>query len=170
MSVRKHNDKVFQEDSPWIYLQDNRPWDKARVQELHGGGKQCHSTWLYISVWLRRLALLSDENATEKLRNSCQRILAQSAVDMEDMITISSLLPFLMSRDMLSKGEVEELQNTSLYPTASARCIKLANCIYLKARNTLERFYLSLMDSCGRAGLGQHYHLANNIRQRGKEL
>ena len=170
MSVRKHNDKVFQEDPPWIYLQDNRPWDKARVQELHGGGKQYHSTWLYISVWLTRLTLLLVENATEKLHNSCQRILAQSAVDIEDMITIPSLLPFLMSRDMLNKGEVEELLNTTLYTTASARCIKLATCIPNKAKNALERFYLSLMDSCGRAGLGQHYHLANNIRQRGKEL
>ena len=43
MSVRKHDDKVFQEDSPWIYLQDNRPWDKARAQELYGGGKQHRS-------------------------------------------------------------------------------------------------------------------------------
>ena len=71
---------------------------------------------------------------------------------------------------MLNEGEVEELQNTSLYPTAGARCIKLAACIPNKAKNALERFYLSLMDSCGRAGLGQHYHLANNIRQLGKEL
>ena len=75
-----------------------------------------------------------------------------------------------MSRDMLNKGEVEELQNMRLYLTASARCIKLATCIPNKAKNALERFYLSLMDSCGRAGLGQHYHLANNIRQRGKDV
>ena len=119
---------------------------------------------------MTRLALLSDENATEKLHSSCQQVLAQSAVDMEDMITVPSLLPFLISRGMLNKGEVEELQNTTLYTTVSARCIKLATCIPNKAKNALERFYLSLMDSCGRAGLGQHYHLANNIRQRGKEL
>ena len=116
------------------------------------------------------LALLSDDNATEKLRDSCQRVLAQSAVDMEELVAVPSLLPFLISRDMLNKGEVEELQNTSLYPTAGARCIKLATCIPNKAKNALERFYLSLMDSCGRPGLGQHYHLANNIRQQGKEL
>ena len=44
MSVLKQDDKVFQEDSPWSYLQDNRPWDKARAQELYGGGKQHRST------------------------------------------------------------------------------------------------------------------------------
>ena len=119
---------------------------------------------------MTRVALLSDESATEKLHSSCQRILAQSAVDMEDMVTVSCLLPFLVSRGMLNKGEAEELENMTLYPTVSARCIKLAACIPNKAKNALERFYLSLMDSCGRAGLGQHYHLANNIRQRGKEL
>ena len=103
------------------------------------------------------------KDAEKILREKSVVILNSLQVNISDMISLRTLIPYLLYRELLTTIEKEHLTNEWL--SLDSKLLSLSTYICNKGKTGLARFYLCLMDTWGLQGLEQHYDMATLFRK-----
>ena len=90
-------------------------------------------------------------------------ILNSLQVNISDMISLRTLIPYLFSRELITSIEKEHLTNDWL--PLDSKLLSLSTYICNKGKSGLARFYLCFMDTWGLQRLAQHYDMATMFRK-----